>query len=103
MGVRRETQQSGQARRSEPEMEEIVAKLARRRSSRYNPKGGELDPGDDGRRRCKKNHPSVLSCISKRTKEGVTVVAKSRQFTAARRERASFSEKTEGIWKKREA
>jgi len=33
---------------------------------RENPVGGELDPADDVRRRCKKNSPSVLSCIGKR-------------------------------------
>jgi len=37
---------------------------------RDNPEGGEQDLADDVRRRCKKNSPSVLSCIDKRTKEG---------------------------------
>jgi len=37
---------------------------------RDNPEGGELDAADDVRRRCKKNSPSVLPCISKRTREG---------------------------------
>jgi len=37
---------------------------------RDNPEGGELDPADDVHKRCKKNSPSVLSCIDKRTKEG---------------------------------
>jgi len=32
------------------------------------PEGGELDPADDVRRRCKKNI-SVLSCIGKKIKE----------------------------------
>jgi len=36
---------------------------------RSNP-GGKLDPADDVHRRCKKNSPYDLSCISKRTKEG---------------------------------
>jgi len=36
---------------------------------RDNPEGGELHPAEDVRRRYKKNSPSVLSCISKRTKE----------------------------------
>jgi len=31
--------------------------------------GGELDPADDVHRRCKKNCPSVLSCLGKRIKE----------------------------------
>jgi len=35
---------------------------------RDNP-GGKIDPADV-RRRCKKNSPSVLSCIGKRTREG---------------------------------
>jgi len=34
-----------------------------------NPKGGESDPAEGVRRRCKKNIPSVLSCIGKRTRE----------------------------------
>jgi len=37
---------------------------------RDNPEGVELDPTDDVRRRCKKNSPSVLSCIGQKTKEG---------------------------------
>jgi len=37
---------------------------------RDNPEEGELDPTEDVRRRCKKNSPSVLSCIGKRTREG---------------------------------
>jgi len=36
---------------------------------RDNP-GGELDPAEGVRRRCKNNSPSVLSCIVKRTREG---------------------------------
>jgi len=43
---------------------------------RDNP-GGELDPAVDVCRRCKKNSPSVSSCISKRTKKAVAVAAKS--------------------------
>jgi len=49
---------------------------------RDNPTEDKLDPAEDVRRRSKKNSPSVLSCIVKRTKEGVTVAAKSEQFTA---------------------
>jgi len=37
---------------------------------RDNPEGSELDPADDVRRRYKKNSPSVLSCIGKRTRKG---------------------------------
>jgi len=33
-----------------------------------NPGGGELNSADDVRKRCKKNSPSVLFCIDKRTK-----------------------------------
>jgi len=35
-----------------------------------NPGGGELDPAEGIRMRCKKNSPSVLSCIGRRTKKG---------------------------------
>jgi len=35
-----------------------------------NPEGGELDSAECVRRRCKKNSPSALSCIDKRTREG---------------------------------
>jgi len=34
--------------------------------------------------------PSFLSCIGKRTKEGVTVAAKSRQFTADKTGKGQF-------------
>jgi len=37
---------------------------------RGKPEGGELDPAEGIRRRCKKNSPSVLFCIGKRTREG---------------------------------
>jgi len=37
---------------------------------RDNPEGGELDPADNVRRRCKTNSHSILSCIGKSTKEG---------------------------------
>jgi len=36
---------------------------------RENPEGGKLDPAEGVCRRCKKNHPSVLSYIGKRTRE----------------------------------
>jgi len=35
-----------------------------------NLENGKLDPSEDVRRPCKKNFPSVLSCIRKRTREG---------------------------------
>jgi len=35
-----------------------------------NPGGGESDPVEGVCRRYKKNSPSILSCIGKRTKEG---------------------------------
>jgi len=37
---------------------------------RENPEGGESDPAEGVRRRCKKNYPFVLSCVGKRTREG---------------------------------
>jgi len=37
---------------------------------RCNLEGGELDPSEGVRRRCKKNTPSVLTCIGRRTREG---------------------------------
>jgi len=50
---------------------------------RDNPEGGEVDFAVDDRRRCKKNSPSVLSCIDKRNKrKAVTATAKSGQFSA---------------------
>jgi len=36
---------------------------------RDNPGGGEVDIAKSARRRCMKNSPSVLFCISKRTRE----------------------------------
>jgi len=44
---------------------------------RDNP-GGELDPAVDDHRHCKKNSPSVLSCIGEQ-KKAVTVAVKSGQ------------------------
>jgi len=37
---------------------------------RENPEGGKLDPAEGVYRHRKKNSPSVLSCIGKRTREG---------------------------------
>jgi len=37
-----------------------------------NPGGGESDPAEGVHRHCKKNSPSVLFCIGKRTKAGET-------------------------------
>jgi len=58
-------------------MEEAVSKIdpcreasGREAQMRDNSKRVELDPAEGVRRRCKKNSPSVLSCIDKRTKEG---------------------------------
>jgi len=48
-------------------MEEVVPKMAHR--MRDNPKGGELDTAEGVRKRCKKNSPSVLSCIGKWTRQ----------------------------------
>jgi len=49
-------------------MEEVVPKMARWMQD--NPGGGESYPAEGVCRRCKKNSPSVLSCIGKRTREG---------------------------------
>jgi len=67
-----ETQQSGHIPRSRREVksERSSAKDgAPEAQMRDNPEGGELDPADDVRRRCKK-FPSVLSCIGKSKKVG---------------------------------
>jgi len=56
------------------------------RDIRHNPEG-ESDPANDVRRRCKKNSPSVLSCI--RGQKKVTVAAKLEEFTAGEAGRAS--------------
>jgi len=50
-----------------------------------NPKGGELDPADDVRMRCKKNS-SVLSCIGKSTNKGCDRGSEIGQFAADKRE-----------------
>jgi len=47
-----------------------------------NPGGGESGPAEGVGRRCKKNSPSVLTCIGKRTRNGCDRAAKSGQFTA---------------------
>jgi len=44
--------------------------MAFRRGSEDNPGGGELDPAEGVRRRCKNNSSSVLSCVGKRTRKG---------------------------------
>jgi len=65
---------------------------------RDNPKGGELNPADNVRKRCKKNFPSVLSCIGKTTETG-----KSQFLTSSFKLRVLVSslhtvnEETEGI------
>jgi len=52
-------------------MEEVVPKMARRKGSDAGSQGGdESYPAEGVRRRCMKNSLSVLSCRSKRTKEG---------------------------------
>jgi len=88
-----ETQQSGHAQRSRPE-------IKNRRSSAKGdapevqtqdyPEGGELDSVVDDRRRCKKNFTSVLSCIGKRAKKAVTVAEKSEQFTLGEARKVQF-------------
>jgi len=49
---------------------------------RGNPEGGKLDAADDVCRCCKKNSPSVLFCIGKKTIEGRDCGAKLGKFTA---------------------
>jgi len=52
-------------------MGKVVPKMVRQRSSDAGQSGGgELDAADDVRTRCKKNFPSVLTCISKMIREG---------------------------------
>jgi len=70
-----ETQQSSQTtpqsldQRSK--MKEALSKTARGEAQmRGNPEECELNSAADVCRRCKKNFPSVLSCIGKKTKEG---------------------------------
>jgi len=83
IGVRRnsaETQQSGHAPRSGPEVKNGRSSAkdgALERHMRDNPEGGELDLADDVRMHCKKNSPSVLSSIRGQEKT-VTVAAKPR-------------------------
>jgi len=43
---------------------------AEKAQMRDNPEGGGLAPANDVHRLCKKNSPSVLSFIGKRTKKG---------------------------------
>jgi len=66
-----ETQQSGHTPRSRPEVKNARSGAkygAPRGSDADNLEGGDLDPADDVRRCCKKNSPSVLSCIGMRDK-----------------------------------
>jgi len=59
---------------------------------RDNPGREELDLSKGVCRRCKKNSPSVLSCIGKRTREGCDRGSEVGNFTAdVRRGRASSS------------
>jgi len=66
-----------------------------------NPEGGELDPAEGVRRRCKKNS-SVLSCVGRGQEKAVTAAAKSVSSQRMRLERASSSEESEGIWQGRD-
>jgi len=66
---------------------------------RNNPKEGELDPAEGVRRLCKKNSPSVLSCIGKRTKEGCYRGIEVWTVYSGRGSEGSVRfEKTEGNW-----
>jgi len=59
------------------------------------PGGGESDHAEGIRRRCKKNFPSVLSCIGKKTREGYDRGREvGMQFTADETGKASSYEKT---------
>jgi len=65
-----ETQQSGHASKSGPEVKNGRSSAKDGTPETDNPEGGELDPAEGVRRCCNKNSSSVLSCIGKRTKEG---------------------------------
>jgi len=67
---------------------------------RNNPGGGEFYPAKGVRTRCKKNSPSVLSCIGQRTREGCDRGSEGHDNSQRiRRGRASSSEESEEIWK----
>jgi len=81
-----ETQQSGHAPRSGPEVKNrrsAVKDGTLRNSNQDNPDRGELDPAYEISRRCKKNSHSVLFCI-RGQKKAVMVAAKSGQFIAGK-------------------
>jgi len=62
---------------------------------RDNPKGSELDPVKGVRRCCRKNSPSVLSCIGRKTRKDCDRWQRSRDSSQrVRRRRASFSEQS---------
>jgi len=83
-----ETQHSGHAQRSGPEIKNgrsganDGAPERLKCGSRDDPEGGELDPAVDVRRRCEKNSPSGFLAQTGGQKKTVTVPAKSGQFTA---------------------
>jgi len=52
--------------------------------------GGEPDPAVHDRRRCKKNSPSVLSCIHKRTKEGCDRGSEDETVTTSKTGKSQF-------------
>jgi len=68
---------------------------------RDNPEEGELDPAEGVRRRCKKNSPSVLSCIGKRTREGFNRGSEFGSVKSGLGGERLVSEKIEEIWPKR--
>jgi len=62
-------------------MEKVVPRWhAGEAQMRGSPGWDELDPAEGVNRRCKKNSPSILSYISKRTREGCNQAPKSGQF-----------------------
>jgi len=66
---------------------------------RDNPEEGELDPAESARKHCKKNSPSILSCIVKRTKEGCDCSSKIGSGDSGRgRKGTVLLMETEGIW-----
>jgi len=69
-----ETQQSSHAPWSGPEVKNGSSAKDGEARMRDSPEGGELDPAEGVRRRCKKNY-SVLSCVVRGQEKAVTVAA----------------------------
>jgi len=86
-----ETRQSGHSPRSRPEIEEVVPKMCAKRLKCGQSRRRWVRPctAVDDHSRCKKNS-AVLSCIDKRKKKAVTMVAKSKRFPAGETEKDQF-------------